>query len=52
MGRRGKLYLILEYMDKTLLEILEERTNGLDVRRFHINGWHPSQTEAVRKYIF
>ena len=31
MGRKGKLYLVFEFVDKTLLEILEGRTNGLDV---------------------
>lgn len=29
--RKGKLYLVFEFVDKTLLEILEQRTNGLDV---------------------
>jgi cyclin-dependent kinase-like len=27
--RKGKLYLVFEFVDKTLLEILEERTTGL-----------------------
>ena len=30
--RKGKLYLVFEFVDKTLLEILEGRTNGMDVR--------------------
>ena len=30
-SRKGKLYLVFEYVDKTLLEILEARTNGLEV---------------------
>ena len=29
--RKGKLYLVLEYVDKNLLEVLEDRPNGLDV---------------------
>ena len=33
------MYLVFEYLEKNLLEILEERPNGLD-------------TESVRKYIF
>jgi hypothetical protein len=32
MYRKSKLYLVFEFVDKTLLEILEGRTNGLDVR--------------------
>jgi cyclin-dependent kinase-like len=28
--RKGKLYLVFEYVDKNLLEILDERPNGLD----------------------
>lgn len=27
--RKGKLYLVFEYVEKTLLELLEERSNGL-----------------------
>eukprot|EP00347_Sterkiella_histriomuscorum_P018635 403344766 len=37
--RKQRLYLVFEYMEKNLLEILEERPNGLDA-------------EAVRKYIY
>lgn len=37
--RKNRLYLVFEYLDKNLLEILEERPNGLD-------------PEAVRKYIY
>ena len=35
--RKGKLYLVFEYVDKNLLEVLEERENGLNpdlVRRY------------------
>ena len=28
--RKGKLYLVFEYVEKNLLEILEERPNGVD----------------------
>jgi cyclin-dependent kinase-like len=27
--RKGKLYLVFEFVEKTLLEILESRTNGI-----------------------
>ena len=37
--RKNRLYLVFEYLEKNLLEILEERPNGLD-------------PEAVRKYIY
>lgn len=37
--RKSKLYLVFEFVDKTLLEILEGRTNGLE-------------SETVRKYIY
>ena len=37
--RKGKLYLVFEFVDKTLLEILEERTTGLP-------------GNLVRQYIF
>lgn len=33
------MYLVFEYMEKNLLEVLEERPNGLD-------------PELVRKYIY
>jgi len=37
--RKGKLYLVFEYVDKNLLEILEERPNGID-------------PELIKNYIF
>ena len=37
--RKGKLYLVFEYVEKNLLEILEQQPNGLP-------------PELVRKYIF
>jgi cyclin-dependent kinase-like len=37
--RKGKLYLVFEYMDKNLLELLEEQPNGLD-------------PDLVRSYIY
>jgi len=37
--RKGKLYLVLEYVEKNLLEVLEQRSNGLD-------------PEDVRSYIY
>jgi len=39
LKRKGKLYLVFEFVDKTLLEILEEKTTGL-----------PQDT--VRQYVF
>jgi cyclin-dependent kinase-like len=38
-SRSNRLYLVFEYLEKNLLEILEERSNGL-------------QPELVRKYIY
>jgi cyclin-dependent kinase-like len=37
--KKNRLYLVFEYLEKNLLEILEERPNGLD-------------TESVRYFIF
>lgn len=28
--RKGRLYLVFDYVEKNLLEILEDRQNGLD----------------------
>ena len=30
--RKGKLYLVFEYVEKNLLEVLEKKPTGLDVR--------------------
>ena len=30
--RKGKLYLVFEYVERNLLEVLEEKPNGLDVK--------------------
>lgn len=30
--RKGKLYLVFEYVEKNLLEVIEEKPNGLDVQ--------------------
>ena len=37
--RKGKLYLVFEYVERNLLEVLEQRPNGLD-------------PETVRRYIW
>jgi cyclin-dependent kinase-like len=37
--RKGRLYLVFEYMEKNLLEILEDAPNGLS-------------TDTVRKYVY
>eukprot|EP00128_Syssomonas_multiformis_P017319 Colp12_sorted_trinity150504_noHs@8818 len=37
--RKGKLYLVFEYMEKSILELLEEQTNGV-------------QQEYVRLYVY
>jgi cyclin-dependent kinase-like len=29
--RKGRLYLVFEYIEKNLLEVLEENTSGIDV---------------------
>lgn len=31
MFRKQKLYLVFEYVEKNLLEVLEEKPNGIDV---------------------
>lgn len=42
--RKGKLYLVFEYVDKNLLEILEDSPNGLAVTY--------KQPERIRMYIY
>lgn len=37
--RKGRLYLVFEFMDRNLLEVLEEKPDGLD-------------RESVRYYIY
>ena len=37
--RSNRLYLVFEYLEKNLLEILEERPNGLEA-------------DGIRKYIY
>ena len=38
--RKGRLYLVFEYVEKNLLEVLEENTVGIDVRTHspHLNS--------------
>ncbi len=31
--RKSRLYLVFEYIEKNLLEVLEENQNGIDVRK-------------------
>ena len=45
--RKGKLYLVFEYVEKNLLEVLEEKNNGLDVKILKI-----LEPETVRKFIY
>ena len=33
--RKGRIYLVFEYVEKNLLEVLEEREDGLDVFKFN-----------------
>ena len=42
--RQGKLYLVFEYVDRNLLEVLEEKPNGLGVISI--------QTDRVKHYIY
>lgn len=42
--RKGKLYLVFEYIERNLLEILEETQTGVEVTYI--------QTERVRSYIY
>jgi cyclin-dependent kinase-like len=30
--RKGKMYLVFEYVDRNLLELLEEKPSGIDVK--------------------
>ena len=32
--KKGKLYLVFEFVEKNLLEVLEDKPNGLDVSFF------------------
>ena len=32
--RKGRLYLVFEYVEKNLLEVLEENTVGIDVSKY------------------
>ena len=34
--RKGKLYLVFEFVDRNLLELIEEKGDGLDVINFNI----------------
>ncbi len=36
--RKGKMYLVFEYVDRNLLEILEEHPTGLDVMYLILGG--------------
>ena len=42
--RQGKLYLVFEYVERNLLEVLEERPNGIDVMQ--------NQPEHIQQYIY
>jgi cyclin-dependent kinase-like len=33
INRKGRLYLVFEYIEKNLLEVLEENQNGIDVSK-------------------
>lgn len=35
--RKGRLYLVFEYVERNMLEVLEERPNGLD---HNLVRWH------------
>ena len=48
--RKGRLYLVFEYVEKNLLEVLEENSVGIDVS--HTTTKHPSRLStatSVRK---
>lgn len=32
IDRKGRLYLVFEYIEKNLLEVLEENNSGIDVK--------------------
>lgn len=37
INRKGRLYLVFEFMDRNLLEVLEDQPNGLDVQLLVLN---------------
>ena len=38
--RKNRIYLVFEFVDRNLLEVLEEKPNGLDVHtHIHINTY-------------
>lgn len=37
--RKGRLYLVFEYVEKNLLEVLEENSVGIDVRKSSIHSF-------------
>ena len=42
--RKGRLYLVFEYVEKNLLEILEDMPSGIDVRNYSNSSALKSKT--------
>jgi len=46
--RKGKLYLVFEYVEKNLLEVLEQRSNGLDVSTSVVKNWFSKHSFSLK----
>ena len=51
-NRKGKLYLVFEYVDRNLLEVLEDKPDGLDVRNTHFKHSPFPQQETISMQIY
>ena len=49
--RKGKLYLVFEYVDRNLLEVLEERPDGIDVQIRNFPSNFLSKGQLSNTYI-
>ena len=48
--RKGRIYLVFEYVERNLLEVLEEKPEGLDVSKIDLSQLIP-QAEFIRRII-
>ena len=48
--RKGRLYLVFEYVEKNLLEVLEENSVGIDVSKFELTAY-PSSEKILRREV-
>ena len=47
--RKGRIYLVFEYVERNLLEVLEQKPDGLDVWLFKIVWIHKKNNILTRK---